>query len=232
MTDHDAGCNATPIDSILALWHCHATKYFIDARICSIFEICRCFVPALECHEGKNFSQGRSKLPLPLLAVIGHKAFIERQFQTWFNIQWLLFSECPDRTWCQSGRDHFRERGQAHHRHTLRQVPLDPRLLQKVPVPSFSIFHWTQNFIVLKGDFWFAKAFLLMICISVDLDNLPPKSSMTDFLPTDKFLTIWQPTIHRLPSFEDLTNPIKPCPWGCMTYSFFSGPDCSLLWKG
>ena len=139
--------------------------------------------------DGKNFSHGRSKLPLPLLAAIGHKAFIERQFQTWFNIQWLLFSECPDRTWCQSGRDHFRERGQAHHRHTLRQVPLDPRLLQKVPVPSFSIFHWTQNFIVLKGDFWFAKAFLLMVCLSVDLDNLPPKSSMTDYLPTDKFLT-------------------------------------------
>ena len=112
-------------------------------------------------YDGKNFSQGRSKLPLPLLAAIGHKAFIERQFQTWFNIQWLLFSECPDRTWCQSGRDHFRERGQAHHRHTLRQVPLDPRLLQKVPVPSFSIFHWTQNFIVLKGDFWFAKAFFI-----------------------------------------------------------------------
>ena len=79
----------------------------------------------------------------------------------WFKIQWLIFSECPDRTWCQSGRDHFRERGQAHHRHTLRQVPLDPRLLQKVPVPSFSIFHWTQNFIVLKGDFWFAKAFFI-----------------------------------------------------------------------
>ena len=51
MTDHDAGCNVTPIDSILALWHCHATKYFIDARICSIFAKGRYFVPAVECHD-------------------------------------------------------------------------------------------------------------------------------------------------------------------------------------
>ena len=232
MTDHDAGCNVTPIDSILALWHCHATKYFMDARICSIFEICRCFVPALECHEGKNFSQGRSKLPLPLLAVIGHNAVRERQFQTWFKIQWLIFSECPDRTWCQSRRDHFRERGQAHHRHTLRQVTLDPRLLQKVPVPSFYIFHWTQNFIVLKGDFWFAKAFFID-----DLSLRRPRQFATQEFDDWQF-TDWQISDNlttnnsRLPSFEDLTNPIKPCPWGCMTYSFFSGPDCSLLWKG